>query len=499
MNPIDIIEKKRQFKELTQEEIMYFFKGFLNGEIPDYQMAALLMAITINGMTTSEAIELTRVFVDSGITLDLSSIEGIKVDKHSTGGVGDKTTFVIAPVLASCGLKVCKMSGRGLGFTGGTIDKLESIPGIKVSLSKEKILEELNKVGMVIASQSSDLAPLDRVIYALRDVTGTVSSLPLIASSIMSKKIALGTDYIFIDLKVGKGALIKTQTEGEMLKELMEQIALFYNKKVDVELTGMDEPLGYTVGNALEVMEAMEVLKGNIHNKFTALCSNIIISILMKTKNITKEEAINISSHVIKNGDSYRKFEEFVKFQGGDLTKLRVASNLRIIKSPQDGFIKSIDALKIGHIVKNIGGGRIKKEDSILPGVGFYFFKESSDPVKKGENLCTLFYEDKDVNDNEILDAFTFTDTVVNEEEVKDIANEKGVFQGEAKDSISDQALVDTMKLIPNIINKEENMVNLNDIKINPSSSSDKNNLSIEQGVGGVEIVGESGKQPTTK
>ena len=413
MEVLKIIDKKRLGEELTKEEIEFIFNSYLKKLIPDYQMSSMLMAIAINGMTDEETINLTDVFINSGETLDLSKYNGLVVDKHSTGGVGDKVTFIIVPVLASCGLKVCKMSGRGLGITGGTIDKLESIKGIKTSLTNEEIIDSLDKIGMVICSQSENLAPMDKVIYSLRDVTATVSSLPLIAASIMSKKIAAGSDKIFIDLKVGKGALIKTIQEAEGLSELFSIIAKHYNKEVYVEFSNMNRPLGASVGNGIEILEAMDILQGKEKNNLTRLCTKIIIKMLMSGKNITREEAEKEAAEAFSSKKAYNKFLEYVKYQGGDISSIAISNKRRIVKSNKSGIIKTIDAEKIGTLVKNMGGGRNKKEDEIDRSVGIYFFKFSGQEVKEGEELCTLFIGEKDVTDEEVLDCYVIEDNIV--------------------------------------------------------------------------------------
>lgn len=410
MNIIDIIEKKRKGEELTLEELDFSFNGFLKSEIPDYQMSSLLMAITINGMTNEETINLTDIFLKSGDILDLSSINDVIVDKHSTGGVGDKTTFIVAPVLASCGVNICKLSGRGLGITGGTIDKLESIKGIRCDLSEEEIVKELKDINMVVTAATPNLTPMDSKVYSLRDATGTVSSIPLIASSIMSKKIAGNSDKIFIDLKVGSGALLKTLPEAECLGELLQEIGKHYDKEVYVELSNMNEPLGSSVGNAIEILEAMDILQGKEKNNLTRLCTRLIVRILMSVKGISQEEAGKEAADAFSSGKAYRKFLEFVKYQEGDINSLRVSNKRRIIKSKEKGLIKNIDALKIGEIVRDMGGGRLSKEDKIDHSVGIYFFKHSGDYVNEGDDLCTLFLGDKDVEDDKVLSAYRISD-----------------------------------------------------------------------------------------
>ena len=414
MRAVDIIEKKKKNQELSKEEIDFLLEGYLKEEIPDYQMSSFLMAVYFNNMTKEELTYFTLKMRDSGDTIFFNNLDYYLVDKHSTGGVGDKVTFIIVPVLASCGLKVCKMSGRGLGITGGTIDKLESIKGIKTSLTNEEIIDCLDNVGMVICSQSENLAPMDKVIYALRDVTATVSSLPLIAASIMSKKIAAGSDKIFIDLKVGKGALVKTIQEAEGLSELFTIIAKHYNKEVYVEFSNMNRPLGSAVGNGIEILEALDILQGKEKNNLTKLCTKIIIKMLMSGKNLTKEEAEKEAAEAFASKKAYNKFLEFVKYQGGDISSIEISNKRRIVKANKSGIIKTIDAEKIGTLVKNMGGGRTKKEDEIDRSVGIYFFKFTGQEVKLGEDLCTLFIGEKDVTDEEVLDCYVIEDSVSN-------------------------------------------------------------------------------------
>lgn len=395
LDPLYIIDKKRlNNEELTKEEIEFFFKGYISKEIPDYQMTSLLMAMTINGLSDQEIIDLCDTFIASGEKLNLEGVRGVIVDKHSTGGVGDKTTFIIAPVLASCGVKICKMSGRSLGITGGTIDKLESIPGIKLDLTEQEIKDGLNKVGMVVCSQSDKLAPMDKEVYALRDVSGTVSSPALIAVSIMSKKIACSTEKIYIDLKVGRGALLKTEEEVSSLKSIFEMLGEHYQKEVAVEISNMNTPLGSSVGNALEVLEAMDVLQGKEKSNLTKISTKIIVKLLMMAKGITEEEALKEATEALSSGKAYNKFLEFIENQHGDIKSMKVAPNKEIIKSPHDGIVLRIDAQKIGYLVQTLGGGRVKKEDKINHGVGVYFFKTEGETIKKDEPFCTIFYDD---------------------------------------------------------------------------------------------------------
>lgn len=406
MNIVDIINKKRLGKELSNEELKYSFLGYLNNEIESYQMSALLMAICIKGMTEEEIINLTKIFIDSGEILDLSNIEGIKVDKHSTGGIGDKTTLIIAPIVASCGVKVAKMSGRGLGYTGGTIDKLESIPGFKTDLKIEEFLSELKTINMVVSGQTKELAPLDKKIYALRDVTGTVESYPLIASSIMSKKIASGADKILIDLKLGTGALIHSEEDAEKLKEILIKIGESFNKETRVLITKMNTPLGRCIGNSLEVLEAIDVLKGNIDNDLGELCIELAANMISMGKNISIEKATDEATESIKNGKAYKKFLEFVSFQHGDLSHLSISDQIIKIKNDKEGIIKGIDAKIVGEVSMHLGAGRVTKDDKIDPTVGIVLHKKVGDYVKAGDVLCTL-HVNKVKESFNIKEAFT--------------------------------------------------------------------------------------------
>ena len=402
---VDIINKKRLGKILSKEELNFFFNGYLNGEVTDYQMSALLMAICINNMTDKEIFDLTDIFIKSGEILDFSDIKGIKVDKHSTGGVGDKTTMIIGPIVASLGVPVVKMSGRGLGFTGGTIDKLESIPGFRTDLSLDEIKQQVKEIGMVVTSQTANLAPMDKKIYALRDVTATVESIPLIATSIMSKKIASGADKILIDIKVGKGALLKTEKDANKLKELMIKIGNFYNKEVRCLITNMDNPLGRCIGNSIEVIEAIDVLQGKEKGFLTDLCIELSSNMVSMSKNIALEEAEKLVIESLNSGKAYEKFLEFVRYQNGDIERLQVSDKIVEIKSKKQGIIKSIDALEIGKYSVSLGAGRETKEDIINPTVGIRLEKLVGEQVEIDECLCKL-YVSKEENINKIYDAF---------------------------------------------------------------------------------------------
>ena len=404
---IDIINKKRLGKELSFRELDYFFNKYLDGEVEDYQMSALLMAICINGMDDEEIYALTKIFIDSGDILDLSFMPGIKVDKHSTGGVGDKTTLVIAPIVAAIGVPVIKMSGRGLGYTGGTIDKLESIPGFNIQLSEEEVMRQAKDIGVVVTGQTATLAPMDKVIYALRDVSGTVSSIPLIATSIMSKKIASGADKILIDIKVGKGALLQTKKDANKLSELMIKIGKFYNREVRTIISDMNTPLGCSIGNSLEVIEAMDVLKGKVKSgNLYDLCIELASEMVSMGKEISKDEALKTVIDSIDNGSAYNKFLELVKFQGGDISKISVSKKTKKIRAKKFGTLEKIDALELAKASLELGAGRKSKTDQIDYGVGIKINKQIGDSIKLGDVLCTIYYSD-DSKLLDVRDAFT--------------------------------------------------------------------------------------------
>ncbi|MCK9198528.1 MAG: thymidine phosphorylase, partial [Bacilli bacterium] len=367
MQMTDIILKKRNNEELLKEEITYFIDGYVKGIIPDYQVSALLMAIVFNGMSSQEVADLTFAMMNSGDVIDLSSIIGVKVDKHSTGGVGDKTSLVLGPLVASCGAKVAKMSGRGLGHTGGTLDKLESIPGFQVEESRDNFIKQVNEIGIAIVGQSSNLVPADKKLYALRDVTGTVQSVPLIASSIMSKKLATGSDAICLDVKFGSGAFCKNLKEAKTLATAMVQIGHYMKKDTRALLTNMDQPLGNAVGNILEVKEAIETLKGKGPEDLVELCLQAGSVMLMQAKIIdNQKDAIELLKNNLQNGKAFKVFEDFVRYQKGDLSyindvsKFGVAKNVNEVKSTSAGYVTKIDTESIGIAAMNLGAGREK-------------------------------------------------------------------------------------------------------------------------------------------
>ena len=388
---LEIINKKRLGLELDYKELDYAFNGFLKGEVPDYQMSSLLMAICINGMSDEEIFALTKLFIDSGDVLDFSHIVDVCVDKHSTGGIGDKTTLIIGPIVASCGVNVVKMSGRGLGYTGGTIDKLNSIPGFRVNLSEEEIIKQIKDIGIVITSQTANLTPMDKAVYELRDVTGTVSSIGLIASSIMSKKIAAGADKIVIDLKVGNGALINDMDDALKLKSLMIKIGKIYNREVRVIINDMNTPLGNNIGNSLEVLEAIKVLKGEeTNNHLVDVCYDLASEMISMGKNISKEEALKLVDESISSGNAYNKFLELVKYQGGNINRIKVSPKTKRIRAYKSGKITDINALEIGELALMLGAGVETLDDKIDYSVGIELKHVVGDKVKKGDLLATL-------------------------------------------------------------------------------------------------------------
>lgn len=393
MNMLDIITKKKNKEVLTHEELYYAFNGYLNKEIPDYQMTSLLMAIVINGLTFEETFDLTKIFIDSGETFKFDK----KVcDKHSTGGIGDTVTLVAIPILGALNIPVVKMSGRGLGITGGTIDKLESIPGFNVNLTKEDYYNNLEKIGIVVGAQTNDLVPLDKVIYALRDVSGTTESIPLIASSIMSKKIACGADYILIDVKWGSGALVKTKKNAEVLSNYLIEIGKRFNRQVKTIISDMNEPLSTCIGNALEVEEAINVLKEE-KNKLRETSLEVAGNLASMYLNISYEEAYNRASEVLDNNKAYEMFKTWISNQGGDLSKLKISDKVILIKSNQDGIISHINALKVGELSVKLGAGRITKDSKIDYSVGIKLLKQSGDLVKKGDILAKLYVNDLNI------------------------------------------------------------------------------------------------------
>ncbi|WP_289547251.1 pyrimidine-nucleoside phosphorylase [Megamonas hypermegale] len=397
MRMVDIIEKKRDGKELTTQEINFFIEGYTKGDIPDYQASALAMAIYFQDMNDRERADLTRAMVNSGDTIDLSGIDGIKVDKHSTGGVGDTTTLVLAPLVASLGIPVAKMSGRGLGHTGGTIDKLESVKGFHVELTKEQFIDLVNRDKVAVMGQSGNLTPADKKLYALRDVTGTVNSIPLIASSIMSKKIAAGANAIVLDVKTGDGAFMKTEKDAEELAHAMVRIGNHVGRKTIAIISDMSQPLGFAIGNALEVKEAIETLQGKGPQDLTDLVLTLGSQMVILAKKAeTTQEAKAMLREAITNGKAIAKFKEFLQNQGGDASvvddtaKLPQAKYQIELPAKKSGYVSRMVADEIGVASMLLGAGRATKEDTIDLAVGIVLHKKVGDKVSEGESLLTI-------------------------------------------------------------------------------------------------------------
>lgn len=413
---VDLIEKKRDGKELTREEIRFMIEGYTNETIPDYQMSAFAMAVFFQGMTETERAELTLAMVDSGDKIDLSAIEGIKVDKHSTGGVGDTTTLVLAPLVASVGVPVAKMSGRGLGHTGGTIDKLESVSGFHVEIDNKQFIDLVNKNKVAVIGQSGNLTPADKKLYGLRDVTATVNSIPLIASSIMSKKIAAGADAIVLDVKTGAGAFMKDLTDAKELAKAMVDIGNNVGRKTMAVISDMSQPLGFAIGNALEVEEAINTLKGEGPKDLHELCLTLgSYMVYLGGKAQSLNEASAILEEAIHSGKALEKFKTFISAQGGDpavvddTTKLPKAKYMFELEAKEDGWVETIIADEVGKAAMLLGAGRATKESTIDLAVGLVLRKKVGDRVNKGESLVTLHSNFENVNEIKDLLYQSFT------------------------------------------------------------------------------------------
>jgi pyrimidine-nucleoside phosphorylase len=403
MRTVDLIQRKRGGEELSPEEIEFLINGYTNGDIPDYQMSSFLMAVYFKGMTDREVSRLTECMLHSGDTVDLSNVPGVKVDKHSTGGVGDKTSFIVAPLAAAAGVVVPMMSGRALGHTGGTLDKLESIPGFRTDLTAEEFEKQLSELGLCFIGQTERLVPADRKLYALRDVTATVESIPLISSSIMSKKLAEGIDALVLDVKVGSGAFMKTQVEARRLAQTMVGIGRRMDKKVQALITDMNQPLGYAIGNALEIMEASQTLQNAGPADLTKLSLELAARMIFLGKvAATLEEARMLAEKHLVDGSAYKLFKQVVAAQGGNpqaLDKFELlpnATGMREVTSPRAGYVSSINAQDIGASSNMIGAGRDKKEDSIDPAVGIILEVKMGEKVDAGSVLCRLYYTRED-------------------------------------------------------------------------------------------------------
>ncbi len=420
MRMVDIIAKKRDGLVLSKDEIRFFIQGYTNGSIPDYQMSALAMAIVLKGMNKEETAYLTEAMMHSGETIDLSLIKGVKVDKHSTGGVGDKTSLALGPLVASCGAKLAKMSGRGLGHTGGTLDKMESVPGMSISLTDKQFIDQVNRIGIAIIGQTADIDPADKKLYALRDVTATVQSIPLIASSIMSKKLASGADAILLEVKFGSGAFMKTIDQARELATCMVEIGDSLGRDTRAILTDMDEPLGLAVGNALEVKEAIATLKGHGPKDFVELVVGAG-AIMLEQAHIASsfEDGGKKILEAIENGKGFEKQKELFQAQGGDISyldhpeKFPVSKIITPIFASRDGYVKRIDSLSIGISAMKLGAGRETLSDTIDMSSGIVLNKKVGDKVKKGELLATAYTNKNGVDDiySDIHNAFVYSDT----------------------------------------------------------------------------------------
>ncbi|MCQ2792303.1 MAG: thymidine phosphorylase [Bacilli bacterium] len=397
MNIIDIIAKKRDGYQLNKSEINYFINNYVSGEVKDYQASALLMAIYLNGMSRQETVDLTRAMMYSGEVIDLSNIKGVKVDKHSTGGVGDKTSIVLGPIVASAGAKLAMISGRGLGHTGGTLDKLESIPGMNVSLTDKQFKKQVKQINIAVMSQTANINPADKKMYALRDVTATVGVIPLIASSIMSKKLASGSNTILLDVKIGSGAFMKNLTDAKKLTNTLVDIGNFFKRDTRAIITDMRQPLGYAVGNILEIKEAIDTLKGNGPDDFTELCLQASAIILNQAKLAKSfKDGYSFAKKQLTSGAAFKKFKTWIKAQGGNTTyldnpqKFKKAKHIILLKSNIDGYIEKIDALQIGEASMHLGAGRLTKDDSIDYAAGIILKTKVGFKIKKGGPLCEI-------------------------------------------------------------------------------------------------------------
>ncbi|HHJ0436632.1 TPA: pyrimidine-nucleoside phosphorylase [Enterococcus faecium] len=404
MRMVDLIEKKRDGNELSKEEIEYIVTNYTNGKIPDYQVSALLMAIFYQDMTNEEITNLTLAIANSGDVIDLSSLEGIKVDKHSTGGVGDTTTLILAPLVASVGVTVAKMSGRGLGYTGGTLDKLEAIPGFQIELSDEEFVRIVNESKVAVIGQSGNLAPADKKLYALRDVTATVDSLPLIASSIMSKKIAAGADAIVLDVTTGDGAFMKNIEDARRLAKTMTSIGKLANRETVVVISDMSEPLGEAIGNSLEVVEAIETLQGNGPEDLVEMCYALGSQmVVLAGKAKTTDEARTLLQEALESGKALAKFKEMIQNQGGDPAivehpeRILTARYTMELPAKQSGVVSKIVANELGIAAMMLGAGRKTKEEDIDHAVGLKLHKKIGDTVTKGESLLTIYSNDEEI------------------------------------------------------------------------------------------------------
>jgi len=408
----DIINKKENNKELSHEELSFVIDNYVKGNITDADMTLFLKSVLKNSMSYKETSDMTEIMLNSGDKLDLSDIKGVKIDKHSTGGVGDKTTLVVAPLVASCGVLVAKMSGRSLGYTGGTIDKLESIHGFKTNLTLEEFKEQIKEIGVAVSGATLNFVPADKKIYALRDVTNTVSSIPLIASSIMSKKLASGADKIVIDVKVGSGALLHILKDARELAHYMVEIGKSHHKEAVCVLTNMDEPLGNAIGNELEVQEAIDTLNGKGPGDFTELVLTLSALMVSLGLNISSADAEDMVKKNLYNGKAYDKFVELVHHQNGRLYLRNNAKTMRI-NANTSGYLTKIETQKLGECARELGAGRLNKDDVIDNNVGFVLNKKVGDYVEQGDTILTVYYNDKDIKLNSIIECFHIEDKYV--------------------------------------------------------------------------------------
>lgn len=422
MRMVDLIELKKQGEKLNKDQLHFIIDGYTKGSIPDYQMSAFLMAVCFQGLDKEETAIMTMEMTNSGDVIDLHKIKGIKVDKHSTGGVGDKTSLVLGPIVAACDVKVAKMSGRGLGHTGGTLDKLESIDGLSIAISKKDFIKQVNDIGIAIIGQTASLVPADQKIYALRDVTATVSCIPLIASSIMSKKIASGSDAILLDVKYGEGAFMKTKEEAKKLAQTMIEIGNHLGRDTRAAISNMNQPLGNAIGNSLEVIEAIETLQGKGPEDLLELCLQAGSHMLLQAKKATSlKEARTLLQEAITSGKALQKLKEMVVYQHGDgrfiedCNAFKKAKYVIAIKAKQAGYVKSLEADTLGIVSMKLGGGRLTKEDTIDHSVGIILNKKIGDYVQKEETLAYMHanHEVSEALKEELLNAYTVVDTKI--------------------------------------------------------------------------------------
>ncbi len=427
MRMYDIIAKKKKGEELSDEEIRFFVNGFTSGDIPDYQASAFAMAVCFNSMTDRETATLTDAMAHSGDTVDLSEFGNLSVDKHSTGGVGDKTSLIVAPIVSACGAKIAKMSGRGLGHTGGTVDKLESIDGFKTDLSIDEFFEQTRSIGISVIGQTGNMTPADKKLYALRDVTATVDSIPLIVSSIMSKKLAAGAKTIVLDVKCGSGAFMQDIDSATELAQKMVDIGKRCGRNMAALITNMDLPLGKAVGNSLEVIEAISVLKGETEGDLKEICLALASNIISLCFDISYNEAFDKATNALESGLAYKKFKEWISYQGGNIAWIEnvdlfpKAKFVYEVKSAQDGWISKMDTAAIGNVSSVLGAGRITKDDVIDFAAGIHINKKTGDRVDCGETLCTLYTNNELSIDNAkklYLNSVTITSDIVDKPEL---------------------------------------------------------------------------------